>query len=129
MAIYYRLASITILSVALVGVVLRPARVAAANDLSGTWRLSMSFPDKGITNMQLPEMTLKQTGTTITGTMSGTEGVKGTSEGSNVSLTITFNSPTGNGGTVFKGTIVNANSMQGKVNMLQLGPGNWTASR
>jgi hypothetical protein len=89
----------------------------------------MSFPDKGVTNMQLPEMILKQTGATVTGTMSGTEGIRGTIDGSNVSLTITFNSPTGNGATVFKGKVVNANTMQGTVNMLQLGPGNWTASR
>ena len=125
----YRWASLLIVSVALFGVVWHPQKAGAATDLSGTWRLSMSFPDKGITKMQLPEMNLKQTGATVTGTMSGTEGVKGTTEGSDVSLTITFNSPTGNGGTVFKGKVVNANSMQGTVNMLQLGPGNWTASR
>ena len=102
---------------------------ANQTDITGNWSMSMSFPDKGISTMSLPEMNLKQTGTTVTGTMSGTDGIKGTIEGSNVSLTITFKSATGNGGTLFKGKVVNANTMQGTVNMLQLGFGNWTASR
>jgi len=99
-------------------------------NLAGIWRLEMSFPDKGISVMQLPDLNLKQTGATITGTTGDGRPVKGTIEGSNVTLTINFESLTRSGvDTVYNGQVVNTNTMQGTVTMIQLGPGTWKASR
>ena len=49
-----------------------PMKETAAINLAGSWSLEMAFPEKGITSMQL-DLTLQQTGATISGTATGGE--------------------------------------------------------
>lgn len=124
------LLSLLILPLLLLVLAWHPQTAAAAVDLTGTWHLELAFPDRGIKAMNFPDLDLKQTGTAITGVVKNVGGpVKGNVDGSAVTLTINFEGPNGTGGVVFKGEVVNANTMRGTVTMPQLGPGTWTAKR
>ncbi len=108
----------------------RPPSAAAAVDLTGSWHLILAFPSRGITALNFGDISLKQSGTAISGSLkSAGRPIKGTLDGTAVALTISFESSNGSGDVLFKGTVENANTMRGTVTMPQLGPGTWTAIR
>ena len=120
----YKWASLAVLLLTLFG-----CRTQPAADLTGSWDLDMAFPDKGITSMQGDMGGLQQTGTAITGTALGGD-LKGTINGSRVTLTVYFKAYSGETvPVVFKGKVVDANTLKGTVNFLSRGSGTWTAKR
>ena len=126
----------------------QPKKAAAGVNLTGSWHLEVAFQKQGIEGDEY-YLDLKQTGTKIRGTSGGNEDVRGTIDGSSVTLTITvyFASPPakkeapGPPGAItlrpatavnliFNGTLVKANAMQGTVDFGQHGGlGKWTAKR
>jgi hypothetical protein len=98
-----------------------------AQDLTGAWQLELAFPSIGLTGIKL-DMSLKQKDGVLTGaakTATGENEVKGSVNGTDVEFTEIV--PTGNA--VFKGKIVDANTMQGTMDAPPYGAGNWTAKR
>jgi hypothetical protein len=102
--------------------------VSAAVDLTGKWELKGAFPDAGVVDMDQGEMTLKQTGTSFTGTIHGRP-IKGSLNGSNVSLTISYEGIPHDIDVVFSGRLIDQNTMKGAVTFIQYGKGTWTATR
>jgi hypothetical protein len=72
------------------------------------------------------DLDLQQTGATITSPATGKTPVNGTTDGSNVALTLKLD---GGADAVCEGKRVDANTMKGTVKSQRLGNGNWTATR
>jgi hypothetical protein len=101
---------------------------APAKPLDGSWKLSLAFPNAGITAM-IFTFDLKQTGSKITGSATGSVPVHGTIDGHKVSLTETLEGiPTGID-VIYSGSVVDDNTISGTVNFPQYGAGTWTATR
>jgi len=100
---------------------------AQTTDLTGAWKLELAFPAIGINSIKL-DLTLKQTGNTITGaaaTATGENPIKGTINGADIEFTESVPS----GDATFKGKLVDGNTLQGTVDAPPYGAGNWTAKR
>ena len=100
-------------------------------DVTGSWALELSFPDKGITKISfVNDLVLKQLGNDITGTGINGGDLHGTISRSTVKLTNTLKAESGASvDVVFKGRLVDANTMKGTVPFPGYGKGEWTARR
>jgi len=105
-----------------------PSRVSAATDLTGKWELTGAFPDAGVIDMDQGEMELTQTGKALKGTIHERP-IKGTVDGAEVSLTVSYEGFPTNIDVVYTGRLVDQNTMQGTVTFPQYGKGTWKAIR
>jgi len=100
-------------------------------NVTGSWALELSFPDQGITKMDFAnDFVLQQSGNDLTGTGINGGYLRGTISRSAVKLTNTLKAESGASvDVVFKGKLVDENSMKGTVSFLSYGKGEWTAKR
>jgi len=120
-----------LLLAALCFLVLSMAHVASAQDsnanVAGSWQLSMPGRNG---NMMTENLTLKQDGAKLTGTVKGRRGdepVTGTVSGNDVDFTIAISTPNGNFNLEYKGT-ADGDSMKGTMSVMG-NTVNWTAKR
>jgi hypothetical protein len=113
--------------ISLVSAVVFVGTAAAADDLSGTWTMTVQSP----TGTGNPVFTLKQEGEKVTGTYKGALGeapVEGTVKGKDVVLKFKTANPQGELQIEYTG-IVEGGTMQGKVKLGQLGEGTFTGKK
>lgn len=94
-----------------------------ANALTGKWNLSIALTG---TQMSLT-LQLRQTGTNVIGTATGNCTVKGAVEGKKFAFTVTEKGA--KTGVHYIGKVVDKDTLKGKVDLLSLGSGKWTAKR
>jgi hypothetical protein len=106
-----------------------PPAAAGAIDISGNWVFAV---ETGAGSGQ-PTFTFKQDGEKLTGTYTGAfgSGIKltGTVKGGEVAFSFSGEAQGQSAEVVYKGKIVNKDSMQGTVALAGLGEGTWTGKR
>lgn len=118
-----------ILVAALCFLVLSMAHVASAQNanVAGSWQLSMPGRNGGTMTENL---TLKQDGTKLTGTIKGRRGdepVTGTVSGNDVDFTVAISTPNGKFNLEYKGT-ADGDAMKGTLSVMG-NTINWTAKK
>ena len=119
----------SILLAAVCFLLLSLAHVARAQntDVTGSWQLSMPGRNG---NMMTENLTLKQDGTKLTGTIKGRRGdepVTGTINGNDIDFSVAISTPNGNFNLDYKGT-VDGDSMKGTMQVMGNSV-NWTAKK
>jgi hypothetical protein len=114
----------------LLALILLALPVAAQVDVTGTWAMSVST-DQGVTS---PTMTLEQDGDTISGTYSsealGENRVRGTVNGSNVTISFAADVQGQSIPVTYRGTIDNGGEMAGSLDIADgMLTGTFTAKR
>lgn len=109
---------------------LAPVSVQAQTDVAGTWMMEVST-DNGVTT---PSMTLEQDGATLTGRYSsdtlGETNLRGTVEGSRVTITLAGNLQGQSIPVTYEGTVDDAGVMSGTIDIADgMLTGTFTASR
>ena len=126
----FRSTALVVLSLSIFAGQAPPTKAATESDITGSWSVNMTFPDSGITDMQPSDMHLQQTGSTITGTGISGDPVIGSIDGSSITMTEYLKGIAGaTMQIVYKGKLVNGNTMKGTVNFPSYGNGTWTAKR
>jgi hypothetical protein len=101
---------------------------AAKADVTGKWAFSVETS----AGTGMPNMTFKQDGEKLTGHYSGQLGeadLAGTVKGQDISFNFSVDAQGTKLDITYSGTIDGKDAMKGKVNLVGLGEGTWTAKR
>jgi copper(I)-binding protein len=115
-------------SVMLCGATILSAAQAAKVDVTGKWVFAVETGAGSGT----PTMTLKQDGEKLTGHYSGQLGeaeLTGTAKGQDIKLTFTVDAQGNMINCIYTGTLESKDAMKGKVELVGLGEGTFTAKR
>lgn len=110
------------------GAAIAVAGQAAKTDVTGKWVFAVETSAGAGT----PTMTLKQDGEKLTGHYSGQLGeadLTGTAKGSDIKITFTVDAQGTMINCVYTGTVESKDAMKGKVELVGLGDGTFTAKR